>query len=253
MPQGDHEFYIGWQERAPARTASRMHRVVLALYLGAAAMAVALVLLQNPFPPAAFEFGTVRSFAGTVGGEAHPWLVVARPGLASPGREASRYPLVAPGKLGAPAALRERIGSEVELTGTLVWRDGRTLIELAGEPAAGPATGVAAAGAVEDLGTLTLAGEIVDSKCFLGVMNPGNLKPHRLCAVRCISGGIPPVLYVHDADGRVAYLLLVGDDGRSINRELLGWVAEPVEVTGRVERHGDLLVLRAEPERFRRL
>lgn len=252
MPQGDHEFYIGWQERAPARTASRMRRVVLALYVVAAVMAVALVLLPNPFPPASFEFGTVRPFRGTVGGGAHPWLVVARPGLVSPGREASRYPLVAPGKLGAPAAIRERLGADVELTGTLVWRDGRTLIELAGDPSTASGAGSGIGAAVEDLGTFTLSGEIVDSKCFLGVMNPGNLKPHRLCAVRCISGGIPPVLYVHDADGRVAYLLLVGEDGRGINRELLGLVAEPVEVTGRVERHGDLLVLRAEPERFRR-
>ena len=42
----------------------------------------------------------------------------------------------------------------------------------------------------QPLGAVTLTGEIVDSKCFLGVMNPGNLKPHKACAIRCISGGI---------------------------------------------------------------
>jgi len=42
------------------------------------------------------------------------------------------------------------------------------------------------------LGTQTLVGEIVDSKCFLGVMNPGQLTTHRACAIRCISGGVRP-------------------------------------------------------------
>ena len=44
-----------------------------------------------------------------------------------------------------------------------------------------------------DLDTFTLIGEIVDSKRYLGVMNPGNGKVHRDCAVRCLSGGIPPI------------------------------------------------------------
>ena len=48
----------------------------------------------------------------------------------------------------------------------------------------------------ESLGKQTFVGEIVDSKCFLGVMNPGRLTPHRACAIRCISGGVPPVLLV---------------------------------------------------------
>jgi hypothetical protein len=56
------------------------------------------------------------------------------------------------------------------------------------------------------LGTQTLIGEIVDSKCYLGVMNPGALIPHRACAIRCISGGIPPVLLVRQSDRSAALL-----------------------------------------------
>jgi hypothetical protein len=102
------------------------------------------------------------------------------------------------------------------------------------------------------LGKLTLVGEIVDSKCFLGVMNPGQLTPHRACAIRCISGGIPPVLLVRQANGPPLYFLLVSHDGKPVNKQVLNLVAEPVEITGEVERQGELLILRADPVTYRR-
>ncbi len=64
-----------------------------------------------------------------------------------------------------------------------------------------------------DLGAVTLTGEIVDTKCHLGVMNPGEGKVHRDCAVRCISGGAPPVSGA-DQEGDTRLLLLTGADGR---------------------------------------
>jgi hypothetical protein len=103
------------------------------------------------------------------------------------------------------------------------------------------------------LGRQTLVGEIVDSKCFLGVMNPGQLTPHRACAIRCISGGVPPVLLVRQKDGPATYLLLVSSEGKPVNQQVLDLVAELVEITGEVERQGDLLILRADPATYRRL
>jgi len=47
-------------------------------------------------------------------------------------------------------------------------------------------------------------GEIVDSKC-LGVMTPGQLTTHRACAIRCISGGIPPVLHVRQTNAKILH------------------------------------------------
>src|SRR5437016_9462632 len=95
------------------------------------------------------------------------------------------------------------------------------------------------------LGNLTLVGEIVDSKCFLGVMNPGQLAPHRACAIRCISGGVPPVLLVRQKDGPPIYLLLVSAGGKPVNQQVLNVVAEPLEITGEVEQRGELLIMRA--------
>jgi hypothetical protein len=103
------------------------------------------------------------------------------------------------------------------------------------------------------LGKQTLTGEIVDSKCFLGVMNPGQLTPHRACAIRCISGGVPPVLLVRQRDGPAIYLLLVSAEGKPVNKQVLDMVAEPVEITGEVERQGELLILRADPAMYRKL
>ena len=102
------------------------------------------------------------------------------------------------------------------------------------------------------LGRQTFIGEIVDSKCFLGVMNPGQLTPHRACAIRCISGGVPPVLLVRQEDGSAGYLLLVSDNGKPVNKQVLDLIAEPVEITGEVELQGELLILRADPARYRR-
>ncbi len=103
------------------------------------------------------------------------------------------------------------------------------------------------------LGQQTLIGEIVDSKCFLGVMNPGALTPHRACAIRCISGGIPPMLLVRQAHGNVSSFLLVSRDDKPVNKQVLNLVAEPVEITGEVERQGELLILRADPATYRRV
>ena len=127
------------------------------------------------------------------------------------------------------------------LRGTLIWRGGHTLLELLPESLQAAPAPALAEERVAALGRRTLRGEIVDSKCFLGVMKPGTGKLHRACAVRCLSGGIPPAL--RTADGLV---LLLRADGRVPGREILPFVARSVTVTGALERHGDRLVLRME-------
>ena len=114
------------------------------------------------------------------------------------------------------------------------------------------ANGAASAPPV-DLGTQTLRGEIVDAKCFLGVMKPGRGKPHRACAARCISGGVPPVLRVETAGGEFRHFLLTDEGGATVNDRVLDLVAEPIEITGEVTRRGDLLLLAADPSTYRRL
>ena len=83
----------------------------------------------------------------------------------------------------------------------------------------------------KDLGLAELSGEIVDSKCFLGVMNPGSGKVHRDCAARCVSGGVPPIFV--SSDGR--QFLLVDTQGRAVRGDALrDFIAEPIRLTGRI-------------------
>ena len=102
---------------------------------------------------------------------------------------------------------------------------------------------------IRDLGTVTLTGEIVDSKCYLGVMNPGQGKVHRDCAARCLSGGIPPILVT--TDGREQFLL-VGPDGRALGRDALReFIAEPIRIQGELLESGSTQLLKVDPGTFR--
>jgi hypothetical protein len=247
------EFYIGWQGRAPVGIGSHVRKTVVALVILALGAASILPLVQRTIGVAVFEWGTIKTFTGLFELKPYPHLLVQRPG-----REAGRsaYYLVAPFKFGLNAdTLAAFDGKDVSMEGTLIYRGNQTMIEARPEsikPAATEAMPVAES-TVVNLGRQTLLGEIVDSKCYLGVMNPGNLTPHRGCAVRCISGGIPPILLVRQQNGPPLYFLLVSSDGRPVNKQVLDMVAEPVEITGEVLRQGELSILRADPSTYRRV
>jgi len=247
------EFYIGWQNQAPKGIGSHVRKAVFLLMMTAPLLSVVLVLTQRTIGNAVFEWGTIKTFSGILRTHPYPHLLVARPKSSS---TPSAYYLVAPFKFGLkPEALAALEGKQVLLKGTLIYRGNQTMIETLPESlqlATVPSQMNTFATPNENLGRQTLVGEIVDSKCYLGVMNPGQLTPHRACAVRCISGGIPPVLLVRSKTGPPMYFLLVSGDGHAVNKEVLDMVAEPVQITGEVERQGELLMLRADPQTYRR-
>jgi hypothetical protein len=252
------EFYIGWEAKAAPGIGQTMRKaaaLVLALALFAPLM---LAVSQRLIGVSVFEWGTPKNFAGILQARPYPHLLVPRPGDVGCQSRFSTYYLVAPWKFGVDReAIAPLDGQYVTLKGTLIYRGNQTMIEtkpewIAAMKAPGSKSGLAGVPPPRSLGKQTLVGEIVDSKCFLGVMNPGQLTPHRACAIRCISGGVPPVLLVRQKDGPAIYLLLVSADGQPVNRQVLDLVAEPVEITGEVERQGELLILRADPATYRR-
>lgn len=251
--EGSDEFYVGYLPRAPAGLGCfvRWRAALLCVLVGAVAM---LVVASHGLRPAArFEYGSPVELAGTVVLRPYPHLIVPRPGRTGTLSPVSSYPLVAPWKHGAEGLVADFDGQRVRLSATLAYRDGMVVAEVVPGSVRREAGAATSPPAAVSLGERTLVGEIVDSKCFFGVMNPGELKPHRACAVRCISGGIPPVLCVRDAAGRASYFLLVSADGEPVNHAVLDFVAEPVEIRGEVLRSGDNLVLRADPATYRRL
>ena len=250
------EFYIGYLDRAPIGTARFVRRWVGILAAVGGGVALLVALTQQPFDDATFEFGQTRDFQGRIEASPYPALLVARPGGTDEAESVSRIHLVAQGKHGADDMVGAFDGRAAGLSGTLIYRDDQTMIEVAPgsvEPAATRNVGPETTQTMEDLGTVTLQGEIVDSKCFLGVMNPATWTPHRACAVRCVSGGIPPMLVVRDSSGVLAHILLADARGRPLGRALLDLIAEPIEVTGRLERHQGQLFLFADSSSYRRI
>lgn len=254
-PPRDDEFFVGYRPAMPPGAARFVRARVLGILGFAACAAAALPAAQREPAVKFFEWGRPRTFVGVLEAAPAPTLLVRRPGVAEGADAWSRYLLVSPGKHGAADAVAPLAGRMVRLEGSLLWREGRTMVEIvpgsirALDPAGPEAAPVAAP---ERLGRHTLLGEIVDSKCYLGAMEPGDTKPHRACAIRCIAGGIPPVFLVRERGGRALYFLLVGAKGEAVNREALPFVAEPLVIEGEVERSGDRLVLKADPSAWRR-
>jgi hypothetical protein len=82
------------------------------------------------------------------------------------------------------------------------------------------------------------------------VMKPAQGKPHKDCAIRCILGGIPPMLRVADEAGAANYYLLVGSHGEKMNEAVKDFVAEPVSIEANAVQYGDWIVLYAGSEKI---
>ena len=227
------EFYVGYEPKAPTGLARLMRRTIAGLLVATATVALVLVFRQHPFTASTFEYQQYRTYEGTLRQSPYPTLQAG----------AREYLLVAPGKHGADSLVEGLDGQRLKVRASLISRDGRQMLEIQPESVMARAQPVPAVEQRRDLGTMTLSGEIVDSKCYLGVMNPGQGKVHRGCAARCIAGGIPPILM--SQDGKT--YLLESDAGRPLSRELLDYVAEPVRITGHVVQSREQLFLQLDP------
>ncbi len=216
-----------------------MRRVSITLLMLAAAVAAVLVVAQHPFAPSAFEFQQYRQYSGVL--ETWPYPVFIENGRS--------YLLAAAGKHGFDAG--EFAGRRVSFHGALIHRPEGYMLEVLTGSMKSRGTAPPLAAPVS-LGEVTLTGEVVDTKCFLGVMNPGSGKVHRACAARCISGGLPPALLARDATGETRLVVLTGRDNRKLNRELLPFAGEHVTARGELLRAATGLVLKSEPRDFHR-
>src|SRR6266478_839071 len=243
------DFYVGYLPKAPTALAGFVRKVIIVLGLLALTAALVFVIGQKPFADSAFEYGKVRSFEGVVETRPFPTLLVERPGEVGQQEKYSRYLLVAPGKHGADDFAASFDGKQVRLQGQLIYRDGATMVEIAPGSIAVVDAAPAVQEATGDLGTVTVTGEIVDSKCYLGVMNPGQGKVHRDCAARCVSGGIPPIFITTNGHEQ---LLLVGLDGLALGRDALReFIAEPIQIQGELLETGSTQLLKVDPRALR--
>jgi hypothetical protein len=226
------DFYIGYETPVPRQARPLVVGAIGLVLVAAVMLAIILVANQQPFAAASFAFGERTAYTGVIGLDPYPVLDTSD----------GRLYLVAPGKRGADTLVRPFEGRTVRVEGALIQRGRHRMVEIAanGVVSAPAAAAPATAGAVADLGDATLHGEIVDGKCFLGVMNPGEGTVHRDCARACLLGGLPALFRVRTDDNRLVLFELVTPDGAPMGRTVAPLAGIPVSISGRIQfRHAD--------------
>ena len=247
----DREMYIGYFPFMPRRYVKTVRNVTVFITLLVVASAVVIGTFQRRFNNGQFEFGTLSTVSGVLATRPFPMLTT---------DEGVSIMLVGYGKAGAEGTIEhmENIagdildGKRVSLRGTLIYGEGKVLMELTeGEESLIEVSGQTAATLApeaEMLSPINVRGEIVDPKCYFGVMKPAQGKVHRSCAIRCVSGGIPPVLRVAEPGVGIDFYILEGLEGERVNALLLDHIGDDVALTGKsYTLNNDWSVLRIDP------
>lgn len=222
------DFYVGYLQ--VPRGLVRFLRIAVPVALwGLVVTGLALGRSQRDPGGAVWDDGHIATFSGTVVARPYPMLVMEGGGamlLAEEGKHGTNRAAGADGK-------------RVIARGYVLRRDGRMMLELEPGESGLRTEGDGAAVGTRKLGEAAVRGEIVDSKCYLGAMKPGEGKTHKECATLCIRGGIPAVLL--GADG---WYLVADAEGGPIDSENLKFVGDAVEASGEVWEVGAVRVLR---------
>jgi hypothetical protein len=229
---GRADFYVGYLP-VPPRLARWLTRAAAGLLIVFVGFGWILARAQQDPGDGVWDDAVAREFVGVVAAAPYPHLRIKSD--AASGVETLL--LVEVGKFGGGQRAAPLDGKPARISGWLIERDGRRMIEMepgdslsADETLPSPDFERLRGPQITPLGRVTLRGEIVDSKCYLGAMKPGEGKTHKECATLCIAGGIPPMLVARDADGRRSYYLLTDSAGAALDASILPLVADPVEV-----------------------
>ncbi len=242
------DFFVGHHPRAPDSLRRWLRRLTALLLTGVIVTAWAVARSQSRQPDTVYADGEPEAWDGRLREHPYPMLVTE-----SPGGAVSHVHLSAPGKFGAQDLARSRDGKYVSLRGVRIARGNQTMAELVpGSIVSGsaPLSADRPVPAVEKLGRRTLTGEVVDSKCFLGAMNPGILQTHRGCAIRCLNGGILPLFVVRGPGESEWELILLDPDGAPVTADIFALAGLQVRLTGQVQREDDLFFFKVDPTTY---
>lgn len=233
------EFYVGYLSVPP-----RLKWTLRGLVLLLAALIALDAWLVASFQPQAgdgYWADAPAQFNGTLTRAPYPMLRVDDNG------KVRTYVLISDEKRGAEAVLGDiPDGASVKIDGYEVKRAAVGLIQLAATDVSVTKAPAIAEDPREIHGRTELTGEIVDSKCWLGVMRPGEGHIHKACASLCIRGGIPPMFVVRGGASPQVYLLTTMDGGAVPPASILEYIADPVRLSGLIEKRGDLYLFKAD-------
>ena len=240
----ENDFYIGWSDDNPDHL-GRFKRLFLWIaLLVVVALAWLIIKTEEPFVDSEY-YGALREFEGQL--VDYPVL-----GLRTMvDGELKTVPLIGFGKFSAYGAfadydLEELTNSTVALRGVTVAYQGRMWMEMTegAEAVLEVKAGMAMPRRIRKEGAATIEGEIIDPKCFFGVMKPAYKKIHRSCAIRCLSGGIPPVLAVREGGKFTDYYFILDQEGNPITENVMAYAGLPISLSGDVEIVDDWKVLK---------
>ena len=234
------EFFVGYLTMPVLLT--RFYRIVIPLLiLFGAGFALWVSAGQKSAGSGTWDLSGKVTYQGILALEPYPVLHVSR------NESVDSVLVVFEGKRGIEDLARPFAGRPVSVSGYPIKRGDWEMLEINAATDIQTLDTLPSSIALpesESLGRVSIAGEIVDSKCFLGVMKPGAGRVHRACAELCILGGLPPMLIAEDGAGRRGGYLLTAPDGASAARQVLANVAVPVTVTGELLKRGNLRYLR---------
>jgi nitrite reductase/ring-hydroxylating ferredoxin subunit len=249
-------FFIGWSNENKTSLFSFTRNFALAFVFVGLLFGSLFTLAQRHIADSSFDYDHLKEFKGQMVLKPFPALRVLTGRDISGNPLIATFPLVNAEKFGADEIVKSYLSQNkadavgVKITGAVIKRDSVRAIELSDGAASVKVLNAAHTmppAKLTMIGDTILRGQIIDPKCYLGAMNPGEGKPHRSCAIRCISGGIMPML-AYRSNGRMKYAVLLGSAGERINKEVLDYVAEPVAIKGRLYTFDDWQVLYIDPK-----
>lgn len=245
------DFFIGWAD-TPKVDRRFLLGAGVALVTGTTAVGIGIAARQRPVGPGTWNMGEIREWRGIATAEPYGMLRT----IDLDGTERTAL-LACQGKCGVSAKIGALAGKPVVVKGSLIQRGPYAMIAVIDgldwirEDPDGSVGGLAFP-EPEPLIDVSLNGEILDTKCWFGAMRPAQGKTHKACASLCIRGGLPPAFYVRDLKDQTA-LMIMTSGGFGHNKDLLPYVADPVTITGKVYRFGDLFLLDAPVSAITRL
>lgn len=226
-------MYVGYLPM-PGRHRAAVFSSIAVLGLGGLGVAGVFAASQRDPGDGVWDIAAERTWSGSIVLEPYPMLVEP---------DGTGWFIVGIGKFGVHDRLGDIGAGPAEVRGYALQREQRRMIELG--PGADAVrriddSSVSAAAEVVAAKPVELFGEIVDGKCYLGAMKPGDGKAHKACATLCIEGGLP-ALFAGAGDGLLPLLRV--DGSADLPPEVLAMVGEPVRLTGTLGEINGLPVL----------
>jgi len=227
-----HDLYVGYRP-LPRRHVVAVRLVVSALLVLAVVLGAVIAAMMDQPGPGSWATDESVTMRGIVRAQPYAHLET----------DQGDVMLVGVGKFGIDDRLIGLDGQAIQATGTRLVRGRWTMLETTSFRAEMPESR-SPRPVTERLGHFAAMGEIVDSKCYLGAMKPGDGVTHRSCAVLCLRGGIAPMFVGTTPEGDAIAGIVTSADGGPMPDAWFDRVGVPVTAEGTVVRSGTLVELR---------